>query len=230
MNKTIPTKKADHYFFSIMAIYYLVTAFVGFGYSSTQIVSNGGEIPVRAIIHGALGAIWYTLFFLQVVLILFKKRELHMKLGNISVPIIILIFITGIYVVLLRAPLAFEPAPFAFMGSELALMLMGVIYVVLGYKYRYSPHYHKRYYLMSIIILSGAGILRFFGFLNVEMFNSLVIIYFIPFLLLFLYDLIAYRRVFKATWIGFLIYMLFQFVLAGVFSMLADYLRPLMNS
>ncbi|NIK92851.1 hypothetical protein GZ212_11865 [Mangrovimonas sp. CR14] len=230
MNKAIPTKKADHYFFAAMAIYYLTTASLGFGYSSKNIISNGGEIPLRAIIHGALGGIWYTLFFLQVLLIVLKKRKLHMKLGNISVPIIILIFITGIYVVLLREPLPFEPTPFAFMGSELALMLMGVIYTVLGYINRYKPHYHKRYYLMSIIILSGAGILRFYNFLEIQMFNSLVVIYFIPFLLIFLFDLIIYRKLFKATWIGFLIYILFQFVLAGVFNNIADFLRLLLKS
>lgn len=230
MNKAIPTKKADHYFFAAMAIYYLTTALLGFGYSSKNIISNGGEIPLRAIIHGALGGIWYSLFFLQVLLIVLKKRKLHMKLGNISVPIIILIFITGIYVVLLREPLPFEPTPFAFMGSELALMLMGVIYTVLGYINRYKPHYHKRYYLMSIIILSGAGILRFYNFLEIQMFNSLVVIYFIPFLLIFLFDLIIYRKLFKATWIGFLIYILFQFVLAGVFNNIADFLRLLLKS
>ena len=153
-----------------------------------------------------------------------------MKLGNISVPLIILIFITGIYVVLLRKPLSFEPAPYAFMGSELALMLMGIIYVALGYKYRYNAHYHKRYYLMSIIILSGAGILRFYSFLGLEMFNALVVIYLIPFSLLFLYDLMAYRRVFKASWIGFLIYVLFQYALGIPFQMLADFFRPLVNS
>lgn len=226
----MPTKKADHYFFSAMAIYYLVTALLGFGYSSTRIISNGGEIPLRAIIHGTLGGIWYSLFFLQVVLILLKKKKLHMKIGKVSVPLIMLIFITGIYVVLLRQPLSFEPTPFAFMGNELALMLMGVIYVVLGYVYRYKPHDHKRYYLMSIIILSGAGILRFFSLLEINMFNTLVIIYFIPFLLIFLFDLIVYRKLVKASWMGFLIYILFQFVLAGFFTMLADTLRPLIKS
>ena len=230
MIKTIPTKKADHYFFSVMAVYYLVTAFIGFGYSSTKIISNGGEIPVRAIIHGTLGAVWYFLFFFQVLLIIIHRKRLHMKLGNISVPLIILIFITGIYVVLLRKPLSFESAPYAFMGSELALMLMGIIYVALGYKYRYNAHYHKRYYLMSIIILSGAGILRFYSFLGLEMFNALVVIYLIPFSLLFLYDLMAYRRVFKASWIGFLIYVLFQYALGIPFQMLADFFRPLVNS
>ncbi|UZR96303.1 hypothetical protein [Chondrinema litorale] len=230
MKNIIPSKKADHYFFSVMAIYYLTTALLGFGYSSTNIISNGGEIPLRAIIHGTLGGIWYFLFFLQVLLIVIKKKELHRKLGNTSVPIILLVFITGIYVVLLRKPLSFEPAPFAFMGGELALLLLGVIFTVLGFMYRYNPHYHKRYYLMSIIVLSGAGILRFFNFLEVKMFNDLVVIFFIPFLLIFLFDLIVYRKLFKATWIGFLLYIFFQFVLAGYLKMIADYLRPLMKS
>ena len=224
----IPTKKADHYFFFIFAIYYLTTSFLGFGYSSSRIIANGGEIPFRAIIHGVLAGCWYFLFFTQVLLIILNKKKSHIKIGKILIPLIIAVFISGIYVVLLRDPIPFEKVPFEVMGNEIGLFFIGIIYAVLGYIYRNNPHYHKRYLLYNIIILSGAGIVRFYSFLNIGI-NHLLVIYAIPLLMIFIYDLIIYRKLFKATWIGFLIFLFNLFLLSNIFGMVADYLRPIMR-
>ncbi|UWX53786.1 hypothetical protein NYZ99_11610 [Maribacter litopenaei] len=164
--KVIATKKADHHFFSIFALYYVITSVVGFGSSSSGIIENGGEIPIRAIVHGALAGCWYFLFFAQVLLIILNRRKLHIKVGKILVPLIIAVFVSGIYVVLLRAPIPFETVPFEVMGNEIGLFFIGVIYALLGYIYRNNPHYHKRYLLYTLIILSGAGVVRFYSFLG----------------------------------------------------------------
>ncbi|MBG42976.1 MAG: hypothetical protein CL530_03310 [Aequorivita sp.] len=226
--KFVPTKKADHYFFFIFASYYLIASVLGFGYSSSRIISNGGEIPVRAIIHGALAGCWYFLFFAQVLLIILNKKNLHIKIGKVLIPLIIAVFISGIYVVLLRGPIPFEKVPFEAMGNEIGLFFIGVVYAVLGYIYRNNPHYHKRYLLYTIIILSGAGIVRFYSFLDITI-NHLVVIYAIPLLLIFVYDVIIYRKLFKATWIAFLIFLFHLFLLSQFFGMIADYLRPIMR-
>ena len=114
------------------------------------------------------------------------------------------------------------------MGNEIGLFFIGVVYAVLGYIYRNNPHYHKRYLLYTIIILSGAGIVRFYSFLDITI-NHLVVIYAIPLLLIFVYDVIIYRKLFKATWIAFLIFLFHLFLLSQFFGMIADYLRPIMR-
>lgn len=228
--KFIPTKKADHYFFFIFATYYLITSVLGFGSSSSNIIANGGEIPYRAIIHGTLAGCWYILFFVQVLLIILKKRKSHIKIGKILIPLMIAVFISGIYVVLLRDPIpSFEKVPFEAMGMEIGLFFIGIIYAMLGYFYRNNPHYHKRYLLYTIIILSGAGMVRFYSFLDIAI-NPLLVIYAIPLLLIFVYDLLIYRKLFKATWIAFLIFLVHLFLLSSVFGVVADYLRPIMRA
>jgi len=227
--KFIPTKKADHYFFFICASYYLITSVIGFGSSSSRIIANGGEIPIRAIIHGSLAACWYFLFFSQVLLIIQKKRKAHIVIGKILIPLILAVFISGIYVVLLRDPIPFEKVPFEAMGMEIGLFFIGIVYAILGYIYRNNAHYHKRYLLYTIIILSGAGIVRFYSFLNISI-NHLLVIYAIPILLIFVYDFIIYRKLFKATWIGFLLFLIHLLFLSRLFGMLADYLRPIMRA
>ncbi|WKK81405.1 hypothetical protein [Marivirga arenosa] len=230
MKGIIPTKRIDHYFFPIVGSYYLVTALLGFGYSTANRLSAEGVLPFRVIVHGLLGGIWYAMFFLQVILIAAGRKNAHMKLGSYSVPIMILVFISSIYTVLLRDPISFEKVPFSIQGFEIGLFTIGLIYVLLGYIYRYRAHHHKRYYLMSIVILSGAGINRFYKFIGVEMFNEFLIIFFLPLLLIVVYDLLIYRRLFKASWIGILLFVFNMLVLSRLLQLLADYLRPILKA
>ena len=133
-----------------------------------------------------------------------------MILGQLSTPLIIAVFLKGIYAIFrLNTPV--EDVPFDLMKSEVGLFTLGLVYATLGYLYRYRKHDHKRYYLMSMIMLSPAGIARLMDAINFKPSHVIVyllILFVIPLLIILAYDLIAYKKVFRGTLIGIGIYII----------------------
>lgn len=227
------TRKSDRIFFLAFAFYYVVIASVGFGNSTTQIIRRDGGLRTIAIVHGAFGASWFLLFLTQTVLINVRKRRLHMILGKAALPIMAGVFVTGI-VALLRLHVPVEDIPHDLMISEVSLFTLGLIYAVLGITYRRNAASHKRYMLMSMILLSPAPVGRFLAFLGYpasgpsSMFAYVVIIFFIPLLAILAYDLIAYRKVFTGTAAGLALYALSLLLGPFLGRFVVDGLRPLL--
>ena len=221
-------KKSDRYFFLAFALYFLITQAIGFSHSSLERVAKEGGLPPIAIIHGTIGALWYILFAIQVALIAKKNFGLHKALGQLSIPLIIAVFLTGIYAIFrLKTPV--EDVPFDLMKSEVGLFTLGLIYATLGFKYRLRPHDHKRYYLMSMIMLSPAGIARLMdaiGFQPSAVIVYLLILFVIPLLLILAYDLVVYKKVFRGTLIGIGIYIVNLTVGNFWGGFVVEYIRP----
>ncbi|MCA6075592.1 hypothetical protein [Fulvivirga sedimenti] len=227
--KSIPTKKSDHYFFLFYAFYFLITQFIGFSYTASVRIENEGGLPLIAVIHGVFGGLWYALFGVQCLLITGKKVKWHMILGPSGIPIVIGVFLTGIYAVF-RVNTPEEEIPFEIMSSEIVLFIMGLIYATLGFVNRKKAHAHKRYFLMSMIMLSPAGIARFWeltGIAPSEVIYFVLFLFIIPILSILAYDLLAYRRVFKATVVSLIAYALSLYPGSLLGQWVVDYIRPL---
>ena len=222
------TKNSDRYFFLAFALYFLITQAIGFSHSSVERVAKEGGLPPIAIIHGTIGALWYILFTVQTILINRKNIRLHKTLGLVSIPLVVAVFLTGIYAIF-RVNTPVEDVPFDLMKSEVGLFTLGLIYATLGFKYRRRPHDHKRYYLMSMIMLSPAGIARLMdaiGFQPSAVIVYLLILFVIPLLLILAYDLIGYKKVFRGTLIGIGIYIVNLAVGTYWGGFVVEYIRP----
>jgi len=225
----IPTKKTDRYFFLAFALYFLITQAIGFSHSSVERVAKEGGLPTIAIIHGTVGALWYMLFAVQAALITKKNIRLHQRLGQVSVPLVVAVFLTGIYAIF-RVNTPTEDIPFDLMKSEVGLFTLGLIYATLGYRFRRRPHDHKRYYLMSMIMLSPAGIARLMdaiGFQPSHVVVYILILFVVPLLTILAYDFFAYKKIFRGTLIGIGIYVLNLVVGSFWGGLVVDYIRPI---
>ena len=224
------SKTSDRYIFLAFAFYYLFTMVPAFSFSTAQVISRDGGLRTIAIIHAVFGTVWLLLFVTQTLLIKVERRRLHMRLGKAGLPIMFGVFVTGILAVF-RLHLPVEDLPHQLVASEVGLFTLGLVYATLGVVYRKSAPSHKRFMLMSMILLSPAGmgrLLMLLGFDSSESILPFVIIIFgIPFLSIAAYDIIAYRKVFPATAIGIAMWVV-TMALQPVWGFVANVVRPLL--
>ena len=224
-------KRSDRAFFSFFALYYLVTMTVAFTRSTAQVISEQGGLRTIAIVHSVLGTIWLALYVTQTLLIRGERRRLHERLGIAGVPVMVGVFITGVLAVL-RLHLPLEELPAQLVRSELALFTLALIYAVMGIANRSEAAAHKRYMLMSMVLLSPAGMGRLLismGFqVPDDLLVFLLVIFAIPLLSILVYDLVAYRKVCRATWVGLLLYIVHLVVGPSWGALIVDHIRPLL--
>ncbi|HKO19076.1 MAG TPA: hypothetical protein VJU82_09335, partial [Acidobacteriaceae bacterium] len=92
--------KADRLFYSAAGALFLLTMSIGFRQFILHGHGQGGrvispEIVALVTVHGLAIAAWYTLYFVQAVLITVRQRKLHMTLGWGAVAIGLTIAVTG---------------------------------------------------------------------------------------------------------------------------------------
>lgn len=171
---------------------------------------------------------WYILYAVQMVLIRNRNIRWHKLLGKLSLYLIIAVCLTGIYAIFRLNTLP-EEIPFDLMKTEVGLFTLGLVYATLGYVFRYQPHNHKRFYLMSMIMLSPAGITRLMDAINFQPSQNIIyflILFVIPLLIILLYDILAYKKVFIGTLIGIGIYAL-NLAIGGFWgSFIVEHIRP----
>ena len=226
----VPTSKSDRYFFTGFALYYLATMIVGFSYSTSEILRQDGGLRTLAIVHAAFGTVWLLLFVAQTLLIDLRKHKLHMRLGLAGLPIMIGVFLTSVPAVL-RPHLPAEDFPRQLAVSEVGLFSLGVVFTVLGLVYRRSAPAHKRFMLMSMIMLSPAGVARFMMFLGHDqeaVVGFVLVIFAIPLVAMVAFDLFVYRKVFLSTAASWVLYALTMAVGGFWGAWVVDTVRPLL--
>src|SRR4051794_15218097 len=91
--------KADRWFYSTAAVFFLVTMLVGFRHFANGAASDGSPLDPSMfrldLVHGTAIAAWYVLFFVQSLLISVRSRRLHFKLGWSAVAVAFAISVTG---------------------------------------------------------------------------------------------------------------------------------------
>lgn len=223
-------KESDRVFFSAFALYYLVTMAVAFTRSTAQVIREQGGLRTIAIVHTVFGTLWLALYVAQTLLIRGERRRLHVRLGVAGLPIMAGVFVTGILAVL-RLHLPVEELPAQLVRSEVALFTLALVYAGMGIANRSRAAMHKRYMLMSMVLLSPAGmgrLLMSMGFqVPDDLLVYLLVIFAIPLLSILVYDLVAYRKVCRATWVGLLLYIVH--LVAGPYwgALIVDHVRPL---
>src|SRR3954469_20626880 len=78
----LPGRKFDHLFFSTMALFMLVTVFVGF--ARTYYLAGVFHAPLPSLIvhiHGAIFTAWIVLLVTQTSLVARRRVDIHRRLG-----------------------------------------------------------------------------------------------------------------------------------------------------
>lgn len=150
--------------------------YLGFGVVAAGVVFAGFErtyylkhlfatprLPLLLHIHGFVFTLWLLLFFVQPLLVAFKRVDLHRRLGVaggiLAAAMIVVIVLTSIEVTKpgFRAG---PPVPLRFLSLPLINILEFAILVAAGFWFRKKPETHKRLMVMATISILPAAIAR----------------------------------------------------------------------
>lgn len=210
-------QKSERRFYSGMALFLMAVVFIGFGPSFylRDVVPAyprpNPSLPPSVILHGALFTLWMIAFIAQTQLVAAGRRDLHMKLGALSlllaVAIVPMMYLAAVWQVA-RANQPPFTDPLSWTAVPLAVIPPFAWLVWEAWRRRREAQWHKRLMLgAAIIVVAGPAFGRipmappiFWGFAG-QMLLGVVLLYG-P---MFIWDRRRLGRVHPATWTAFLL-------------------------
>ena len=186
---------SENQFFIGTAIWFLLTVFWGFAPSFylSNLFENSGPLPIHLIVHGIVFSIWNLLYAVQVFLIRSKNFKLHRTLGIFGLFVMIAMVPTGIYPSIYKVYAGTTTLDAA--GHNVFRLASGYCLFAFAFIYRKKGFYHKRLMLGCMVMLMSAAIFRIsfdFNMQDSQVFNKGFQIF--PVVMLFLFDLIKYKK------------------------------------
>jgi hypothetical protein len=191
---------SDRRFFTAMAAVALIVAFAGF--APTYFLKAYFGTPALkpwVHVHAALFTIWIGLMLVQTQLIRTGQFHWHRTLGRAALAIAILIFMTGILVIVGRP----RPAPWerANILIPLVTMMLFPLFVAAALRFRRDAVTHKRLMLLATMMLLSAATARILRFFDINPLPHLhyVATYLLILVPLAIYDLARLGKLHAAT-------------------------------
>jgi hypothetical protein len=206
----LTSRRRERLFYSGMSVVVAATVFVGFA-RSYFLKSYFGSPPLIPLLHlhGAVFTSWIVLLVTQTTLVAANRTDLHRRLGILGACIAVTVFVVGTMTAIIRAKHGAAPAggpdPLVFLAIPIFDMLVFSTLVGAGFYFRRRPDVHKRLMVLATIAILAAAVARLpFGILKAgpPAFFALTDILIVVCLV---YDLIARRRIHRATAWGALI-------------------------
>ena len=148
-------------FYKIMGIVLLGLVITGFGSAAISRQENPLDLPIIFHLHAFAYLGWFTLFIVQASLIGNNKKALHMKLGQLSVLLVVSMLLTGWVMAQQSFDRGISPIPDITIQQFMALPVFDLFSLLVFYSLavskRFDPEFHKRAMLItSIAILDPA--------------------------------------------------------------------------
>ena len=206
-------QSAERKFYTRMALFLVVVAFIGFAPSFylRGIVPSprpNPTLPPGVMLHGLLFTAWMVLLVVQTQLVAARRTQAHMKLGIASMVVaaalIPVMYLTSVW----QVERANQPPftdPLTWTIVPLAVIIPYAILIWNGWAHRRQAQWHKRVMLSAAIILvAGPAIGRLPiappVLLGMTFQLLLGLALFVP---LFIWDRRSNGQVHPATWLGF---------------------------
>lgn len=162
---TIANPRADRWFFTGMAILFLLVTFAGFA-RTYYLRAAFGSPPLTPLlhVHGLVFSCWLVMLVLQTGLVAANKRHLHRRIGMAGLGLAIAMVILGTVTAIARAHVA-EPPPgplprLAFLVIPLGDMLVFGVLCGAAFRLRRQLAAHKRLMLLATIAILPAAVAR----------------------------------------------------------------------
>lgn len=167
-----PQANRDHIFFPAFAVLISAVAFAGFAFTYFGPIIGRTYPPagVPLHLHGWAFFLWYALLPLQAVLIANRKYALHMRLGRLSVALVVAMVLSGILVLSVRVEEAMRngaPPIWLLYGPLILsnLVLFVAFYVAAVHAaMNHRLQAHKRLIIVASAIALGAAFSRLIMF------------------------------------------------------------------
>jgi len=224
--------RADHFFFSILAVLSAGTIVAGFSQSYYLKVASGGRsFPLFVHLHAVVFTAWLILFVAQTTLAARGRVDIHRKLGMVGGALAALMLLVGLVTAVLGARAGYLGVPGqeardpqTFLIVPLRDILIFSTFVALGLYFRREAQLHKR--LMLLAVLGGLlppGVSRLPGMNTFPPAIGLVLLLFL--LASPVYDFVRYRRVYGAYLLGALVSLLTLAPIAQRLAMSSAWIR-----
>ena len=224
--------KKDNYFFAVNILLLLI---VLIGFSPTfylRPLSDQEPLPFYLIVHGISCTAWFVVIVIQSYLVKKGKTIQHKVYGKYFSLIALVLVISGYAVLIYSTGKYHMEFPILTSGIEIegerkftALIIVGdfiqlivyLVFVYLGYRYRSNGKLHKRAMLIASILICQQALVRL-GKFEVIMIGEnpgasggiyAVIVPFLILLSLLVYDTIKFRKPQRISIIGIVSYMAF---------------------
>ena len=213
---TLDAQTRERRFYCRMALFLVVIVFLGFApsfYLKNVVPSYprpNPTLPPAVILHGLLFTLWMLAFVAQTQLVAAGRRDLHMKLGAVTLALAALLvpvmYFTAVWGVARHSHPPFTDA-LNWTAIPLAVIPAFIYLVYEAWRRRREAQWHKRLMLAAtILVVFGPGFSRiplspptFWGF-TIQLFAGLLLL-FVP---LFIWDRRTVGKVHPATLRGFI--------------------------
>ena len=232
--KPINSQTRERRFYSRMALFLVALVLLGFGPSFylrgvvPPFPRPNPSLPPAVLFHGAVFTLWMAAIVAQTQLVAAGRRDVHMKLGLLTVMLAILLipvmYLTAVWQVA-RANQAAFTDPLTWTIIPLSVIIPFAIMVWTGWTHRRSAQWHKRAMLGAAILVVGGPTIGRLPLLpptlpGFSAIHTLSLALFVP---LFVWDKRTLVHAHPATWLGFGLASLAVFVPLAVFWTGADW-------
>lgn len=215
----IDAQTRERRFYSRMALFLVVLAFVGFAPSFylrgmvPEFPRPNPTLPPSVMLHGLLFTLWMLVFVAQTQLVAAGRRDIHMKLGAASmflaIAMVPVMYLVGVWQVARNNVPPFT-TPLDWTSLPLFAIPAFVLLVWQGWKRRRQAQWHKRLMLgaaMLVVLGPSFGRLPLAPPSKVQFAVQLTatLLFFVP---LFIWDKRTIGRTHAATWLAFGVYVL----------------------
>lgn len=207
------TKKSDHVFFLVIAIWITIICILGFTRTLSADNAPVTTLPYFTAIHGLISSGFILIYLFQNILMNTEKyRYLHYKLGWVGLIFLIATFVSGIGVAIMTAQMRGKPVEA--IGESIIKFFVAFVFGIAGIYYRKKPFLHKRLMLLCAMVLAVAAVTRLviFGYVAAGSFLSYFLFFLSPLFALILYDAFVYHKIFRVSIYGFVFIFLFIFM------------------
>ena len=225
---------AERRFYSRMALFLIALVFLGFapsfylrGYVPSYPRPNP-TLPLSVLLHGGLFTLWMLLVVAQTQLVAAGRRDIHMKLGALTVLIAVALIPVMYLTTVWQVARANQPPftdPVTWTVIPLAVIIPFAVLLWQGWAHRRNAQWHKRLMLSAaILIVAGPAIGRLpLAPPTLAGFTFQVILGLALFIPLFVWDRRTQGHIHPATRLGFAMGAVSVFVPLAVFWTGADW-------
>jgi hypothetical protein len=196
----------EQVFFTALAASLLLAVLIGFGrtyYFRALLPPQATVLPPSPLVHAhaMLFSAWILLFVVQTSFVAAGRRDLHMRLGLIGLPMVLSMLVVGTLTGLnLSKRLAGLPIdPYMMMALPLIAMVGCAILFLTALALRRTPGAHKRLMVLGMAAMIGAA------FARMPFIPFLIGAFFLPNIYtvaLIAWDLVTDRRPHRSTLLG----------------------------
>lgn len=191
------------YYFQIISIILLLLSLIAFSDNLITDLGQESNSDPKFIVHGLFMFAWFIFLVVQANFIRKGNYMTHMRWGIVGMITALGVFLSTLYIFIVVYK-GWDAMPY-YAKANRFFMLSFAVLIALAFRFRRNPDSHKRYILMSTLLILEPILSRVTGNLHIDNWILFIVVTWNAlFISLFIYDWLILKKIHKITWVGFL--------------------------